>query len=47
MKNLKPSVLPEWLATRIPKEIIFVDALPTSAYGKVEKIALRQQFAGD
>jgi fatty-acyl-CoA synthase len=29
---------------KVPKEIIFVDALPHSPYGKVEKVKLRQQF---
>ena len=29
---------------KIPKEIIFVDSLPYSAYGKVEKTKLKDQF---
>ncbi len=31
---------------KLPKEIIFVDALPYSPYGKVEKAKLREQYAG-
>lgn len=30
---------------KLPKEIIFVDALPYSPYGKVEKLKLRQMYA--
>jgi fatty-acyl-CoA synthase len=31
---------------KVPKEIIFVEALPYSVYGKVEKRALREQYVG-
>lgn len=31
---------------KLPKEIIFVDALPYSPYGKVEKAKLRELYAG-
>jgi fatty-acyl-CoA synthase len=29
---------------KIPKEILFVDTLPYSAYGKIEKVKLKEQF---
>ncbi len=29
---------------KVPKEIVFVDELPHSPYGKVEKVKLRKQF---
>lgn len=31
---------------KIPKQVIFVDELPHSPYGKVEKVKLKAQFAG-
>ena len=31
---------------KIPKEIVFTDALPYSPYGKVEKVKLRERFVG-
>jgi len=31
---------------KIPKEIIFTDSLPYSAYGKIEKAKLRERFVG-
>ncbi len=32
---------------KVPKEVIFVDQLPYSPYGKVEKIRLKEKFIGD
>ena len=29
---------------KVPKQVIFTDALPYSPYGKVEKAKLREQF---
>ncbi|MCA9957293.1 MAG: hypothetical protein KC434_21340, partial [Anaerolineales bacterium] len=29
---------------KVPKQVIFVDELPYSPYGKVEKIKLKQQY---
>jgi feruloyl-CoA synthase len=29
---------------KVPKEVIFVDELPYSPYGKVEKVKLRRRF---
>jgi fatty-acyl-CoA synthase len=31
---------------KIPKKVIFTDALPYSSYGKVQKAVLKKQFAG-
>ena len=31
---------------KIPKQVIFTDALPYSPYGKVEKVKLREQYSG-
>ena len=31
---------------KVPKEIVFARELPYSPYGKVEKVKLRQQYAG-
>ena len=32
---------------KVPKEVIFIDQLPYSPYGKVEKVKLKQQFIED
>ncbi len=31
---------------KIPKEFVFADVLPYSAYGKVEKIKLKERYLG-
>jgi fatty-acyl-CoA synthase len=46
-----PETLQEFCRARlanykVPKEIVFIDMLPTSPYGKVEKVKLRERYLG-
>jgi fatty-acyl-CoA synthase len=43
-ETLKQHCAAQLAKYKVPKEVIFVDALPHSPYGKVEKVKLREQF---
>jgi acyl-CoA synthetase (AMP-forming)/AMP-acid ligase II len=42
--QLKDFCLDKLARFKIPKEIVFIDALPYSPYGKVEKVKLKEKY---